>query len=448
MAKTKSPSIVTQIVDRLYGDGPMGVSEMCKTIPFTYKSVYTKALELAKLGLANKDDNGVWSLAEGVTPDTLITGEKQMPGAQVTGAEGAPPGEEGAAATVREAPIVRGTGVPLDQNNLFIQELKNIGVAPKEAIPTVANIFFSGDIDDLRWLEQVLKRDAAGFITPHQRRLIISWWSHTRGLPYNPDEFFPALDEEGKPRTAGAKGEKVEEKPERRLDLGVGWKVDRDKDGAWITVPGGPMSYQEAVDAAERRALIDSYKRPGGDQEAEVEGTGEEGVRVGKGAKKTESLVEYMMKKMIDNMLEGKKGQEDGDSETVRKLTERIDTMEREKQEDRFERMEGLIASIVNRDPWEDYDKIESMKQRLGVGGATVTDQSPAVQLIKDSTDKVDKGITRLLGVIERTALHSETFTPETTRSATEREGKATELLGEVSQREKSRDLRRGAFGV
>jgi len=441
MTKTKTPSILSQIVDKLYADGPMGVSEMCKTIPYPYKSVYTKALELQKLGLADKDDNGVWSLEEGVTPQTLITGEKEMPGAQETGAGKEPP-------ATGTAPIVRSTGAPLDQKTMFIQELKNIGCAPKEAIPTIANIFFSGDIDSLRWLEQVLKRDSAGFVTPHQRRLIISFWSNTRGLPYDPDQFFPELDDEGKAKVPGAKGEKGAEKPEKRLDLGLGWKVDRDKDGSWIAQPGGPMSYQEAVDAAERRALIDSYRRGGGDQEAEGEGTGEEGIRVGKGAKKPESLIEYMMKKMVDNMLEGKKGQEDGDSETVRKLTERIENMERERNEDRFERIEGLIANIASRDPWEDYDRIEAMKQRLGVGGPVVTDQSPAVQLIKDSTDKLDKGMNRLLGVIERTALHSEEFAPETTRSPQEREGKASELLGEVTQREKSRALRRGAFGV
>jgi len=155
-----------------------------------------------------------------------------------------------------------------------------------------------------------------------------------------------------------------------------------------------------------------------------------------------------MMKKMLDNMFEGKKGKEDGESATVQKLMERIENMEREKSEERMERLEGMVANIAARDPWEDYDRIEAMKQRLGVGGPVVTDQSPAVQLIKDSTDKMEKGMNRLIGVVERTALHSEEFTPETTRSSKQREEKAGELLGEVTQRERSRDLRRGAFGV
>ena len=142
MTKTKTPSIVSQIVDRLYSDGPLTVSQMCDTIKYPYKSVYTKALELQKLGLADKDDNSVWSLKEGVTPRTLETGELEEPGAAEEPGEEVEPGE-------KVAPIVRATGAPLDQRGMFIQELKNIGCTPKEAIPTVANIFFSGDIDNL-----------------------------------------------------------------------------------------------------------------------------------------------------------------------------------------------------------------------------------------------------------------------------------------------------------
>ncbi|MBA7672817.1 hypothetical protein ES703_81004 [subsurface metagenome] len=129
-------------------------------------------------------------------------------------------------------------------------------------------------------------------------------------------------------------------------------------------------------------------------------------------------------------------------------LTERIDNMERERQEERFEHLEGMIANIAARDPWEDYDRIEAMKTRLGVGGPVVTDQSPAVQLIKDSTERVDKNINRLVGIIERTALRSDEFKPEETRTPGQRESKAGQLLGEVQTRERSRGLRRDTFGI
>lgn len=441
MSKTKTPSIIAQIVDKLYSEGSMKVSQMCETIKYPYKSVYTKALELKKLGLADKDDDGVWSLQEGVTPQTLVTGEIEESGAEETVVEGE-------ATTKKVPPIARSTGIPLDQRSMFIKHCTDIGIAPKEAIPTIADIFFSGDINSLEWLNQVLSADAAGYVTHQQRRLMLSWWANTRLLEFNEEEFgFPVSGERGAAKeTKGKKG--VEVKPEKRLDLGVGWKIARDKDGAWITQPGGPMSYQEAVDAAERRALIDSYGRGGGEGEGEEIPEGEEGAPGRRKAAPKETMLEKMFFKLFDNMLDGSKGKAAGDSEVVQKLTERIETMEREKQEERFERMEGMIANVLARDPWEDYDRIEKMKERLGVGAPVVTDQSPAVQLIKDTTDKMDKNVGRLVGLMERTVLKSEAFSPEETRSPRERDQKAGELLGEVQSRERSRALRRDVFNV
>ena len=448
MTKTKTPSIISQIVEKLYSEGSMKVGQMCETIKYPYKSVYTKALELAKLGLAIKDDDGVWSLMDGVTPQTLETGEIQTVEAEEPGAEGEEPGEGTPKTTRKLAPIARSTGIPLDQRGMFIKHCTDIGIAPKEAIPTIADIFFSGDIDSLSWLNQVLSKDAAGYVNHTQRRLMMSWWANTRRLDFDEEEY-------GFPEQRGDKGEgkgkgagKEEAKPEKRMDLGVGWKIARDKDGAWITQPGGPMSYQEAVDAAERRALIDSYGRGGDEGGGEEVAEGEEGAPARKGGKKTESLMEYMFKKMLDNMLDGGTAKASGESETVLKLTERIENMEREKQEDRFERMEGLVAQALARDPWEDYDRIEAMKQRLGGGGSGVTDSSPAVQLIKDTTDKMDKNVGRLVGLMERTVLKSDVFNPEETRSSKEREQKAGQLLGEVESRERSRGLRRDVFNV
>ena len=441
MSKGKAPSIATQIVEKLYSEGAMTVTQMCETIKYPYKSVYTKALWLQQMNLAYRDNDGLWQLREGISPSTLETGEISTvrPEAEVPG-EGEPAG--------KAPPITRSPGAPLDPKGVFIQRLQSAGVTPKEIVPTIADIFFSGDIDSLPWLNQVLTRDSASFVAPNQKRIIISFWAHTRGLPYDEQEFDFEADAEGKGKKSGAKGVKAEERLEKRLDPGLGWKVDRDRDGSWIARPGGPMSYQEAIDAAERRALIDSYNRGGAGEEAEGEGIAEEGVTGRKGGKRPESLVEYMMKKMIDSMLDGGKGKASEESETVSRLTERIDTMERERQEERFERLEGMIAGIASRDPWEDYDRIQTMKEKLGVGGPTVTDQSPAVQLIKDTTDKMDKNVNRLVGVIERTALRSDEFTPEKTRSPHAREEKAGELLDVVQSRDRSRALRRDAFNV
>jgi len=440
MTKTKTPSIVTQIVDKLYSEGPKTVSQLCETIKFTYKSVYTKALELQKMNLVERTEEGVWSLRDGVTPETLITGEIGAPGAAPPGAEEGEPGKP-------IPPIVRGKGVPLDQRGMFIEHMTAIGVSPREAIPTIADLFFEGDIEDLNWLNRVLQRSAAGYVKANQRRLIMDWWSKTRNLPYDEEAYFSEEEREGKAGKAAAKTGKVEEKVEKRLDPGMGWKVDRAKDGAWITVPGGPMSYQEAVEAAERRALIDSYAHKDADQGAEGEEVSEEGAAARKGGKKPESLVEYLMKKMVDKMLEGPGTQGDGASETVRALTERIENMERDSLEKRFDNIEGALAQMAARDPWEDYDKIEAMKQRFGGGSSVVTDQSPAVQLIKDTTDKMDKNVSRMVGLFERTMLHSDVFNPEKTRTKKERDETAGDLLSEVESRDRSRGLRKDTFG-
>ncbi|GAH42186.1 unnamed protein product, partial [marine sediment metagenome] len=208
-------------------------------------------------------------------------------------------------------PIARSPGIPLDQRGMFIKHCTDIGIVPREAIPTIADIFFSGDINSLPWLNQVLSADAAGYVTHQQRRLMLSWWANTRLLEFNEEEYgFPPLGK-GEKDTKGKKTSADEAKPERRLDPGIGWKIEKDKDSEWVAVPGGPMSYSEAVEAARDRQVIAAYakKESGGDSEGE-EGL-EEGALARKGAKRPESLMEYMMKKMVDNMLEGSKAKGD-----------------------------------------------------------------------------------------------------------------------------------------
>ena len=69
----------------------------------------------------------------------------------------------------------------------FTQHLTNIGVDPGIA-SMIAEIFFSGDIYNLEWLIHVLDGGAAGFMAPHQRRLIFTWWAKTRRLPYDEED--------------------------------------------------------------------------------------------------------------------------------------------------------------------------------------------------------------------------------------------------------------------
>lgn len=437
---SKKPSIATQIVTLLYEHGPMICKAMMGTIVgFEYKSVYQKCLDLEKMGLVQSsgkrgEPDQTWSLRPGVTPATLETGEI----ASVVTGEGEDTETPDVPAAVTRPPA----GIALDQRGQFIQHMIAIGVTPKDAVPTIADIFMSGDIDSLKWLDHVLGREAAGYVNPHHRRLMLSWWANTRGLPYDPEEF-AFEDVKGK---GAAKGEGKAEGPAHPLDAGLGWQVGKDKAGDWVPVPGGPLTYDEALSAAERRALIASYGTAGTEGEPEAPAEGEP-IRRG-GARPRESPTDYMMKKIVDNFIEeGKGGGRGGQSDEVKRLTDKIDQMERDRQDDRVSRLEGLIAELAGRDPWEEYDRMQSWRQRMGLDRPVVTDQSPAVQILTDTAEKFDRNMNRFVGIVERTVLHSEDFTPEATRTKEEQEAKAGKLLTEASTRDKSKQLRRAAFG-
>ena len=78
----------------------------------------------------------------------------------------------------------------------------------------------------------------------------------------------------------------------------------------------------------------------------------------------------------------------------------------------------------------------------------TVTDQSPTVQLIKDQSDKLDKNMNRLVGLLERAILRGqEDVIPEEHSTPEERDQRAERLLGRMEQATRSRELRQELFG-
>ncbi|KKK90638.1 hypothetical protein LCGC14_2721010, partial [marine sediment metagenome] len=287
----------------------------------------------------------------------------------------------------------------------------------------------------------------AGWVTPRHRRLVMEWWARTRGLPFEEDEYAFVPEAEAKAKK-GARGEEDEPAAGQTMDAGVGWKIEKDDDGDWVAIPGGPLpTYKEALEAAKQRQVLAAYaKRPASG--ADDNGDDEEGERPSrKGGKRGDSIVEKMMMKMVDKMLDGDQGKGSVESETIQRLMDRIDQMDKDRQEERMERLEGMVAQSLARDPWEDYDRISQMKERLGGGAPAVTDQSPAVQLIKDSTDKMDKNVGRLVGIMERIVLRDGDIKLENTRTPEAREDKAAELLETVQDRARSRGLRKAAFG-
>lgn len=446
-------NIMTQVVQVLLDHGPMKVADMMNHITgVEQKSVHNKCLELEKLSLLTRDADDVWSLREGVTAETLTSGELKG-SKKPAGAAPAAPSTPAAPPVPPPPPVPKSAGAPLDQQQMFMSHLVGIGVSPKEAIPTITDIFFSGDISSLTWLNQVLQKEAMGFITQNQRRLIVSWWAHTRGLPYK-DEDFPILEEEA------AKGKKAAPKEEPKKgaaklmeDAGIGWKVIKDKDGDWVAVPGGIMTQEEATAAAERRATIAAMSLGGAAATAEEPAEGGEGKPVPRAPKAPRSFQDIFMEKAVDHFFDEKKGRGDEDSpqmkalsDQVRKQTETIERMREEREQEWRDRVDANIAEIASRDPWSDPGQVARIRQAIGYQPPGVTDSSPAVQLLKDATDKMDKNVNRLTGLVERVVLKGDEFRPEETRTQAEKEAKAGELLGEVGKRQRSTDIRKRAF--
>lgn len=438
-----------KIIQLLLEHGPKQVKDLMPWLKNTKaKTVHNRCFEMERMGLISRDDDGVWTLKPGVTPESLVTGDLKDKTKQEAKGMVETKGEE--------KPAGGGSGdteavKPLDARGKFAVLVASTGV-DKDMVPTIRDQFFNGDINKLSWLRQVLLTNSLGFVTVNQARVIITSWGQFCGLPYNPDDLPTEESSQGKGGKASAKPLSAQLADE----AGIGYRVDVDQWGNWKAVVGGPLSYQEALDKAERRATIAAMTAGQVVAGAEEAAEGTEGKQAPKGMKKVESLQDYFMKKVIDEFIEGKKGKGDGESsELVRALQTQISTlqtslkdMKDQQLQDRLGSMEANLAAIASRDPWSDPAELARARQSLGIPSTTVTDNSPVVQILKDSSDKLDKNVGRLVGLVERVALKSDEFRPEEKRSSEEKEAAASALLTEAASRDRSKALRQRTFGL
>jgi len=448
MSPKKSPTIRAQVIQILLDHGPLKVADMMPYMTVgTAHSVHSKCLELANTGMMSHDSQMVWTLKPGVTPKTLVTGELQDEIRQE--------GTDMEDSIGKESPTAGAqTGKALSDEDQFAELVKSTGV-DKNMVPTITKQFFNGDIDSLTWLKQVLLRNAAGFVRNNQARVIITSWSQMHHLPYNPDDF--PLEEPEK----GQGGKASEKEPPKSAaatvieESGIGYKVVKDRDGDWIPMPGGPLPYQDALVAAQKSNTIKALSsgQPVEGSEEPAEGGGAK--TPAKAGKAPRAFQDIFMEKVLDDWIDGKKGRGDEDSPVLRELRDElrqsrqeIKDMKDEQARERLDRIEANLAAIAAHDPWDDPRSIETARQRLGIPSTTVTDNSPAVQLIKDSTDKIDKNMGRLVGIVERAALQSDQFRPEETRTTEQKEEKAEQILSEATRRARSQELRRRTFNV
>jgi hypothetical protein len=440
-------TIAMTVVDMLKANQntPMLPNDFKPKINATKKSIHNSCLELVKKGVAEKLEDGRFKLIDGVTEDQL----KVALGIQDVIEPDAPEGDEAIKDKGGKSSDLKATA-KADFESL----LKSVGV-DKNVVPTISKLFFDGDTDSLAWLKEVLTRHASGFIAAKELRLVMAAYAKSHNLPAGEFE----LDDEDLGAGKGAKkpGQTDGKSIGQKLDdaTGVGYRIGKDRDGDWVPVAGGPMTYADALDAAQRANYIKAVERGQKAETEEESETGGEPKTPGRAAKPAMNFQEKLMEKLIDKMFD-KSHDDDLNGnpayqallQSNQQLAAQIQQLQADREQEWRDRMEANMAAIAARDPLGDPNEIARLRQALGVTNTAVTDNSPVVQLIKDSTGRLDKTVDRMVGIFERTALRGDSFQPENKSTPQDRENRAGTLLQQATNKDRSADIRKKAFGV
>lgn len=301
---------------------------------------------------------------------------------------------------------------------------------------TITRTFFGGDHTDMENLVSVLQ-DARAYVNIGAARMILRYWARYIGGDLAQ---LPKLEERLESRTSGSS----QTPDEDHFIEEMGWQVVKDKDGDWITKPGGELTQREAL----KWAATNNAIRPAREDDAEED----EAPRGRRGSRQPRQEQQPNMLEIIQTVKELMTPAADtsGKDDQVRILTEKIDQMDRDRQDDRMGRLEELIGAAVNRNPVTEFlamrEQMDLLNPRAGV-----TDNSPTVQLVKDTSDKLDRNMTRLTGIIERVALRAPSAAdeeiPDHQYTPQEREDRAGKLAERMSQNNESKQLRQQLFG-
>ena len=166
--RKKQLSVRSLIVSLIAEERPRKMSGMTKILGAHYQSLNSEVLKLRKLGVLEKDADGVLSLVPGVDPAAfgieVITSD---PSALTSPQPEAP-------RTIQEQ---------------FMDLLRSAGV--KIGVETISDIYFSKlDFWNAEWLYHVLMDSAQGFVTEDQAKLIMGYWTIKNGVPYEHEDFF------------------------------------------------------------------------------------------------------------------------------------------------------------------------------------------------------------------------------------------------------------------
>jgi len=418
-------SVSDDIQQVLRERGPMALQQLNETTGHKKKTLQSKLYELRQAGKVARSADGLYQAmaaapeAEDEDADLLPPSPKDRPVPQSREARDTP-GPQAQASLPRQ---------PLsgDQEK-FRSLLQDCDV--RKALDTITETFFAGDPENLEHLTSVLD-DARAYVSPLQRRLIVRYWARyiKRDIP-------PLLDE----RLSHQEGEKGDGgKDGSRFIEDLGWKVEKDRDGDWVPRPGGELSYEKSLRyAATLNATRSSAGDEGGNEEDEDAPAGKRRRRGGG----RDPILTLLIERAFPD--------KDDRDEDLKALREELSKEREARQEERFSRLEGMIGSALNKNPFQEY--LEIKQQVEAIEGPrqvpTVTDQSPTVQLIKDQSDKLDKNMNRVVGLLERAMLRGQDeVIPEEHSTPEERDKRAERLLGRMQQAGRSRELRRELFG-
>ena len=166
--KERRPTLRSRIVTLIANGGPRKLTGMPKILGSSYQSLNAEALKLCRLGVLEKDADGVLSLAPGMDPAEFGIGVSTSDSYTST-----PPQPE------RERTLP-------DQ---FEDLLTSAGV--KMGTQMITELYFAGDdIWNAQWLHHVLSVSSKGFVTEAQSRLIMANWTIKTGIPYRHEDFF------------------------------------------------------------------------------------------------------------------------------------------------------------------------------------------------------------------------------------------------------------------
>ena len=296
----------------------------------------------------------------------------------------------------------------------------------RKALDTITKTFFAGDPEDLNHLASVLE-DARAYVQPLYKRMIVRYWAR-----YIHREVPPILDELLN-RPEGDKGDR--NRPGADLMEDIGWKMVKDRDGDFVALPGGELTYEKAL----RYAATTMASR--GSPKGEVGGDDDEPTTDKRRRGGQDPLVTLLLDRLLPK--------EGGSDDKVAVLEAKLEKLQEDARAAEMSELKGMVAAIANRDPIADF---LAMKERLvlidgGPRGPEVTDQSPVVQLYKDTSHMMDKNVNRLVGMMEQLMLRGAgELVPEDTSTPAEREAKAEALLAEMDQGDRSRALRKELF--